>query len=556
MSEKDWWSNYGSFTRWRECPTRPDPAAVLLFYLRKLDIKPEEQIDYLMDLLDLQKSMVYNILKGEGFDSISRCRQLVQALKIHPPLLGIDAKYYPIERHACWWQAYGFFFNADVQGYPVMSEVIAHLREQRTQTHKGGRVKVWSQEDLGDACGLKKETIYRMEHEKNPLILESMSRRAVVASALGNLSGENEHTLFRLFGLDPQAYRVPVPAHEVIWDVHFSPKKLTDKTLSGYHRKLGEHFTIYYTHHGEDTVPEALEWVRQLPTLMPLANTSAQRVNVLALQSRNHRFLLEVAREQVNKASIVFHANKAVKCAEQVMTLPNPKLSCDRALLVIGHELLASALLSQAIANYELAEYALAQERVDRALNLLSALQSNQLKKELLAGAGLIHAYTATTVADRTLVLAYFNQAVQIVSQPQFPSVVLEDNFIFCDDGWLYLLKAMALSSPKMKDVRAESVVDLLETARRLMPPELIRRQVTASIFQALVHFSAGDYQQATEVALLALEKSQQIRSRLNKNRIESLYKQCLHTSYRDKPLLAYLGVKVRMWDYGTDRRD
>src|SRR5437773_1597583 len=71
MSEKDWWSYYGSFKRWRECPTRPDPADVLLFYLRKLDIKPEEQIDYLMDLLDLQKSMVYNILKGEGFDSVS-----------------------------------------------------------------------------------------------------------------------------------------------------------------------------------------------------------------------------------------------------------------------------------------------------------------------------------------------------------------------------------------------------------------------------------------------------------------------------------------------------
>src|SRR5437762_4528261 len=264
-------------------------------------------------------------------------------------------------------------------------------------------------------------------------------------------------------------------------------------------------------------------WVRQLPTLLPLANTSAQRVDVLALQSRNHRFLLEVAREQMNTASIAFHGNRAVNFAEQAMTLPNPKLGSDQPLVVTSHELLASALLCQAIANYELGAYDLARDRVDRALKLLPALQSKQLKKELLADAGLIHAYTATTVADRTLVLAYFNQAVQIVSQPQFPSVVLEDNFIFCDDGWLYLLKAMALSSPKMKDVRAESVVDLLETARRLMPPELIRRQVTASIFQALVHFSAGDYQQATEVALLALEKSQQIRSRLNKNRIESL---------------------------------
>jgi hypothetical protein len=86
MSENDWWSSYGPFKQWSECPSRPDPAEVLLFYLEKRGIGPEEQIAYLMDILGLQKSMAYNVLRGEGFDAISRCRLLVQALKIHPPL--------------------------------------------------------------------------------------------------------------------------------------------------------------------------------------------------------------------------------------------------------------------------------------------------------------------------------------------------------------------------------------------------------------------------------------------------------------------------------------
>src|SRR5690348_14611863 len=151
MSEKDWWSNYGSFKQWSECPSRPDPGEVLLFFLEKRGIGPEKQVEFLIDLLELQKSMVYNVLKGEGLDSIARCRLLVKSLRIHPPLLGIDARFYPIERHPSWWKSYDFDFQADAQGYPLTSEVIAYFRTKRTQVIEGGKVKFWSQEDLGDA---------------------------------------------------------------------------------------------------------------------------------------------------------------------------------------------------------------------------------------------------------------------------------------------------------------------------------------------------------------------------------------------------------------------
>src|SRR5215470_6522417 len=242
MSENYWWTVHGPFKPWRECPTRPDPGEVLLFSLAKRGIGSDEQVDFLSDLLELQKSMVYNILKGEGLDTISRCRILVKALKIHPPLLGIDARYYPIERHAYWWREQGFAFDADAGGYPAIHEVIAYLRVKRMQ--EGGRnVKGWTQEDLGDATGLKKETVYRMEHDRNPLILDNISRRAMIASALGTLAAENEPMLFRLFGLDPQAYRVPVPASLAFLPVYFATRQLTGEMLDEYHQKLAAFFT-------------------------------------------------------------------------------------------------------------------------------------------------------------------------------------------------------------------------------------------------------------------------------------------------------------------------
>src|SRR5579859_4762630 len=503
MSEKDWWSSYGPFKRWSECPTRPDPSAVLLFYLEKRGIGPDEHVAFLIDLLNLQKSMVYNILNGEGFDSISRCRQLVDALKIHPPLLGIDAKYYPIERHPYWWHTYGFSFHADAQGHPLMSEVVAYLRTQRTQREEGGKVKVWSQEDLGDATGLKKETVYRMEHDKNPLILESMGRRAIVASALGTLAADKEPIFFRLFGLDPQAYRVPVPAHECVPEVHFLPTRLTDETLKGYHQQQAAFFTEYLTCHAQDTVSEALEWQRRLPVLMPLASTTVQRVSILALQCRYHELTVGVAREQRKTNVIRFHADKAVFLAEQAMTLPNPKLG-NQALTVITNELLAAALLWRAAAYYELENYDQAQSDIDRSLSLLPALQSTQLKTHIVADAGVIHAHTATSEMDRARVLSYFSLAAQINAPSQFQpsSNVLDDNFVCCGTGMLSLRKAMALSAPNMKGVTAEKVSDILETAQRFIDPERIRRHSTAEVFLVQSYFAAGDYQQATEVAL------------------------------------------------------
>src|SRR5579859_4215426 len=442
MSENDWWSSYGPFKRWSECPTRPDPSAVLLFYLEKRGIGPDEHVAFLIDLLNLQKSMVYNILNGEGFDSISRCRQLVDALKIHPPLLGIDAKYYPIERHPYWWHTYGFSFHADAQGYPLMSEVVAYLRTQRTQREEAGKVKVWSQEDLGDATGLKKETVYRMEHDRNPLILESMERRCIVASALGTLSKEAEPTLFRLFGLDPQAYGVPVAAQDVIPEVHFLPERLTNEILRDYQEMLATFFTEYETGHAHTVLEDAYEWLRRFPLLLSKAETREQRVHLLALQCSYHRLLAGITREQCRSKIALFHADRAVALAEQAMRLPDPKLD-HPAVLVLTNEVFAAALLWRAEVSYELENYEAAQTDIDRALSLSPALQSCQLKFTIATIAGCIYAQTAQNETERTVVLSYFSHAAQINASSSKQSI--DEHFMHSGTGLLYLRTAMAL---------------------------------------------------------------------------------------------------------------
>src|SRR5579859_2541840 len=550
MSEKDWWSMYGHFNRWRFCPTRPDPSEVLIFYLKKRGIPPEEHVSFLIKLLDLQKSMVYNILNGEGFDAISRCRHLVETLKIHPPLLGVDAKYYPIEQHRYWWRDFGFDFHADAQGYPLMSDVIAYFRTQRTQVIEGGKVKIWSQEDLGDATGLKKETIYRTEHDKNPLILESMERRCIIASALGTRSKDMEPMLFRLFGLDPQAYGVQVAAQDVIPEVHFLPERLTDEILREYQEKLAAFFPEYETGHAYTVLEEAYESLRRFSLLQSKAETGEQRVRLVALLCGYHRLLSRITREQCRPKIAQFHANKAITLAEQAIRFHHPTLD-HPAVLVLLREVFAAALIVQAEVSYELENYEAAQSTLDRALSLSPVLQSCQLKFNLATVAGCITAQTAQNETDRSVVLSYFSQAAHINDSIRTSS--RDEHFMYGGTGLLNLRTAMALSAPGMQGTTGNTVCELLECAQRLIPAEFLRQHTLIEVLQAKSAFAAGDAELATEVALSALEKSQACRSRFLRDRIEQLYQQLLETSFRDRPIVAYLGVQLRMWAHGID---
>lgn len=539
MSETLWWQEYGPYHSWQKYPMLPDPGQVLHFYLDRRGIDPEQQVDYLMDVLDLKKSMIYNILRGDGLDAISRCRRLIRALEIYPPLLGIDAKFSPIELHPYWWKKYGYSFNADDQGYPEIHEIIPYLRLQTRGNHKV--IPSWSQSDLGEVCGLSKEAAYRLEHSQNPSVHESMKLRFLMASVFAEALGRDEAIIFRLFGLSPEAYGVPVQAREYLPPVHFCVQ-LTDEIVAEYQQKLATFFTEYYDGRGENRVGEVREWLLQLPALLPRANTRAQQVHLLALQSRAHRYLACMAREQCEKEQILFHTDKAIELAEQVLTLYKSQIKSDRALLVTTSDLLAGARLTAALVSYELGELNLAREQIERVLGL-PMVHSLNLKNELYGITALIRAYTVTGPMDQQLVLSSIDLAL---SKPSSCGC-LDENFFRGDRCTLLMYKAWALAAPSMEGVTRWGLAGILEEAARYSPQ--VRQQILLEYLQALASLAQGDSQQAVEYATGALDKSKQVGSRLNKQRIEEVYQRLLQTSFKGQPCLVALGVKLRLWE-------
>src|SRR5262249_4046378 len=151
--------------------------------------------------------------------------------------------------------------------------------------------------------------------------------------------GEDEATIFRLFGLDPQAYRVPVAPQESIPLIHCSVYTLTDEMLSEYKKQQYAFFMEYYTCHAQDAVGNIHEWTSQLEADLVLASTTGQRIGLLSLASRYHRLLACIAREQCAEERILFHTRKAVELAEQAGTLPNPKTNGNRTYLLTTSEL-------------------------------------------------------------------------------------------------------------------------------------------------------------------------------------------------------------------------
>src|SRR5262249_38757238 len=97
-----------------------------------------------------------------------------------------------------------------------------------------------------------------------------------------------------------------------------------------------------------------------------------------------------------------------------------------------------------------------------------------------------------------------------------------------------------------------ERVLSLLEKVARGTDASMVRQHLVILVWQAQAHFDEKNYRAATQCAVCALEKSREIRSRSNRDRIEALYQQLLTTAFHDKPLLAHLGMKLRMWDHGS----
>jgi transcriptional regulator with XRE-family HTH domain len=530
-----WWERFGPFHPANAQALYPDPLEVLEHYL-KLHIPSKEWIAFLREQLQISQSVAYFVLNGRAFDSFERCLQLVEALNIPPQLLGLDAKHHPLKDHPLWWKKRGWTFDADERGRPRIDQVIRSLR----------KLKKWSQGDLAQATGLTKVTVIKMEKMENLRSLDSLTRRRLLALALG---GASSPLIMELFGLDGEHLQ-PMPQTSLpAITLPSSSTPISPDILRGYHEHQAELFNSYFTSHGLDALDQATHWLSFTKRdIMPQAENSLLVPSVLALQSRYHHLLLNIFREQCVSPQILTHASKAISLARDAVKYSQNAVKHSQSAedLLTSHEAFASALLCRAEAFFEQSKLVEAKADIDKALALLPKIASNHLKAHILMSAGLIYSFSSQ--GDQKLIMQAFNFFAQ--SEKSLPGKTEPDpNFINADAGMLALRQGMAQCA-RFSTIPGNAV-DSLNAAEQNIPENLLRRHFVAQVFLAQALINKGEYEEAIKVANSALDGAKTIKSVLNRNRIAALYQQ-IAVNYDKKdsdPSFIRLQVGLQMWN-------
>jgi hypothetical protein len=92
-----------------------------------------------------------------------------------------------------------------------------------------------------------------------------------------------------------------------------------------------------------------------------------------------------------------------------------------------------------------------------------------------------------------------------------------------------------------------ERALDELQLAERATSPEMTRRLLLIDIIRAQTYLQAREYDQALDTALSALEVAKQIKSKINRDRIQTIY-QALSSTGVDSVKLARLGWMLQSW--------
>src|SRR5579859_3576140 len=390
-----WWLAFGNFSPVDEREQRPDPLEVLLFFLDRTGVTPEKRASKLIQLLGIKKDVAYAILKGEWFDSIARCRLLVEALSLPAQLLAIDGQYRDKQG---WWKEQGYPFDAGPDGYPDVGQAIAYFRSYMFKTVKGVQ-RPWTQEDLALALQVSKVTVNHMEHNHTHAASDKISRREAIGRVIQTAAkGTNLALVFPLLGLDARSFAPPDTAGSQPL-LLLPGASLNDMNFQEHKQMLDAFHEEYMRGHGQGVLEEAAIWYRMIThQIAPLARNDQQRINIVTLQSLYHRFVTNIGRELRQDQSSLFHANKAVAFAQDGVRLAQGSSEITR---IRAQELEYQAIRNRAVVHFEQGTLQPAQEDVDTSLSLCRGLPASQLTAQTLIDAGLIHAYAAQSEQER-----------------------------------------------------------------------------------------------------------------------------------------------------------
>jgi tetratricopeptide (TPR) repeat protein len=486
----------------------PRPGQVIRHFRQatlKADGKPWTQRD-LAQVLGKQELAVREMeLRDTGLHDILRRRFLAELFAIPPELLGIAAMPQTGNTNAApstWWEHYGFpAFAAGPDGFPRPGQVVRHFRKIKRKSDG----KPWTQRDLAQVLG-KQELAIR-DLELRDIGLNDITRRRFLAHLLDIpplLLG-----LARLPHPSNKSAQGPSAPKILLVSDQIDLEEVRAKLTGFWTQNDGASGEVLLTL--ETTLKRLYE---RYPT-----TTAHERVEVVTALCELHIHAANLLRDRGKFSKSLEHLNKT----KDLNTLLNEdELQAD-VLYRRGGLYLEKGELSLALADYHAAEQKLS--------NVSAPLQA-----AVLLEAALSEGRCATSKQQCVAVLKKLDRAGHLIRVEHTEARREKWPYLKVDVARYHLDRAatlITLGNPE------DAVLELKLLACSQLTG---RRSVYHLILQAQACFGLKEYAQAAMLAEEALPLARMMRSRVNVERIKTLYRQFQNTPFRNNPEVGRLG--------------
>ena len=471
--------------------------------------------------LDLTEQAVGNLESRDAGMDADRRRSLCKLLAIPPLLFGIVMLEELLKireqqkEEVCWWVELGHpSFAPGTDGFfPRTGEVVKYYRE-RKMDDKG---KAWTQEALARVLGISEQAVRDIENKD------------------AGMDHDRRHFLSRVFGIPPILFGI-VTVAEIIEMVEqqkektagpvFSPslwtphKAIIDTTE--YRERLGTYWGAHHSHVAHRSITDSLLRIDTLYREFPRVRTE-EWPQLQKLLCDYHQFVGNLLRDHQDYNTAIEHLEKAYRMAQtlknnelKVLVLHRKGLALEG--VIVSHGLNANRINDAVCIYTEARQYE-------------KALPDN-LRGEMLLEAGLVGAMAAQTDKDRKAAIALCDIAGSIARTGKKEE---DPHFLRFNSDRYHLIRGAALIAVGWnKDALNE--LNLVRGGSGYQ-----RRQAYNNILQAQAYANLGEYSEAASLAECGLMVVQEIDSKVNIARVESIHRQLQESPFRNNPEVARL---------------
>ncbi len=478
----------------------PRPGQVVRHFRqrkRRADGRPWTQRDLARAIGKQELAVREMELRDVSLDDIVRRRFLAQLLDIPLILFGLANVPEGAEKET-WWIQQGFpAFEAGADNFPHPGQVLRHFRRARLKADG----KPWTQRDLAQVLGKQELAIRDME--LRGIGLNDISRRRFLAHLFDVppiLFGLATTQPYRDRGLRGTSIQVP----KVI-----SPLAPIDL------EEVRNQLTLFWTANTstpQDVLARIDSLLKRLYERFPTTSSSARMQTVAALCELH-----------IHAANMVRDRGKFGKSLEHLNRVK------DLNTLLKESELQADVFYRRGGVYQEKGELSLALDDYHAAEQVLTKV-SPALRAAVLLELALSEARVATSQSARDAALKRLDQAGRLIRTEHTEAGREKWPYLNVDVDRYHLDRSATL-------IIVGKPEEALQELNLLSLPHLRgRRLVYHVILQAQAYFGLKEYGQAAILAEQALPLVREARSRVNLDRIKTLYKQLQQTPFRNNP--------------------